>query len=429
LPHRGTLVKTQRMPNVMTWLRKRDHNAALGSATVAQLRPRSVARNATARPTRPADSTAPEWQRPRITIVVPTYKEVASLPHLIDRVARVRAQHALEIDMLIMDDDSQDGSVELIEARPETWVRIIVRTGQRGLSAAVLDGMQRAQGEMLVCMDADLSHPPECLPMMLRKLREGADFVVGSRYVKGGSTADDWGILRWLNSRAATAMARPLTAIRDPMAGFFALARKTYEQGRDFNPIGYKIGLELLVKCRCERVVEVPIHFENRRFGESKMTFKQQLLYLQHLRRLYIYKYGLWSQLLQFLVVGGIGTLVNLAALTGMMAGQVPIRTAVALAIWISMTSNFMLNRRFSFSFARHGSWWGQYLRFVAASSVGAVVNYALTVLLLNHFAHLPAQAAALVGIAVGTGINFAASRYLVFRNEHMRLSSSQPLH
>ncbi len=430
MPCDGALVKTQRMPNVMTWLRKRDHNAALASAAVTQLRPRTAAAavTATARSALTAGSIAAERQRPRVTIVVPTYKEVESLPHLIERVARVRSQHALDIDMLIMDDDSQDGSVELIEARPETWVCIVVRKQQRGLSAAVLDGLARARGDVLVCMDADLSHPPECLPLMLRKLRDGADFVVGSRYVKGGTTADDWGILRWLNSRVATAMARPLTNIRDPMAGFFALARNTYQQGRDFNPIGYKIGLELLVKCRCERVVEVPIHFENRRFGASKLTFKQQLLYLQHLRRLYIYKYGLWSQLLQFLAVGAIGTVVNLAALTGLLAAQVPIRAAVALAIGLSMSANFVLNRRFSFSFARRGSWGGQYLRFVAASSVGALVNYALTLVLLHHFPHLPAQGAALFGIAVGTGINFAASRYLVFRTEHMRLSSSPPL-
>jgi len=241
--------------------------------------------------------------------------------------------------------------------------------------------------------------------------------------VQGGTTADDWGLLRWLNSRAATALARPLTNIRDPMAGFFALARKTFEAGRDFNPIGYKIGLELLVKCRCERVVEVPIHFQNRRFGESKLTFRQQLLYLQHLRRLYIYKYGLWSQLVQFRVVGGVGTLVNLAVLTGLVAARVPVRAAVALAIGVSMTSNFVLNRRFSFSCARGGSWAQQYLRFVGASIMGALVNYALTLVLLNRFPGLLPQVAALVGIALGTGINFAASRYLVFRAVHLRLN------
>src|SRR5271167_4416512 len=96
----------------------------------------------------------------RLTLVVPTYKEAENLPHLIDRVAKVRDQHGLDIDMLVMDDDSRDGSVDLLAARRETWVRLISRTGERGLSAAVLDGLQIAQGDVLVCMDADLSHPP-----------------------------------------------------------------------------------------------------------------------------------------------------------------------------------------------------------------------------------------------------------------------------
>ncbi len=360
----------------------------------------------------------------RVTIVVPTYREAQNLPHLIERIARVRRSQALDIDLLIMDDDSRDGTEELIAARPEEWVRLVIRRRDRGLGAAVLEGLRLARGEVLVCMDADLSHPPESVPEMLGKLQQGADFVVGSRYVKGGTTSDDWGVLRWLNSRVATLLARPFSNTRDPMSGFFALRRGTFEAGRDFNPIGYKIGLELTVKCRCERVVEVPIHFENRRFGQSKLTFKQQLLYLQHLRRLYIYKFGLWSQLTQFLAVGAIGTVVNLAALTALSAVHVPLRAAVALAIWVAMSSNFVLNRRFSFSFARAGSWWGQYVRFVAASIGGALINYAVTVLLLGHIRGLLPQVAALAGIAMGTGINFAASRYLVFRTAHLRLTA-----
>ena len=228
---------------------------------------------------------------PSITIIIPTYEEAKNLPALIDRVARVRDTHGLAIDILIMDDDSRDGTVDLVAARPETWVELIVRTANRGLSEAVLDGLQRARGDVLVVMDADLSHPPEALPQMVQTLEAGADFVIGSRYVAGGST-DDGGVLRWLNSRVATLLARPLTAVRDPMAGFFALRRLTFEHGRAFDPVGYKIGLELIIKCRCERVVEVPIHFEHRRFGESKLTLKQQMLYLQHLRRLYAFKYG-----------------------------------------------------------------------------------------------------------------------------------------
>jgi dolichol-phosphate mannosyltransferase len=369
----------------------------------------------------PAGSIRPVRTAPSVTIVVPTFREVESLPHLINRVAKVREEHNLEIDMLIMDDDSRDGSAELVAARPEPWVKMVVRTADRGLSQAVLDGMRRATGDVLVCMDADLSHPPDAIPQMLAKLESGADFVVGSRYVHGGSTSDDWGFLRWLNSRVATLMARPLTSIRDPMAGFFALRRSTFEAGHDLNPVGYKICLELMVKCSCERVVEVPIHFEDRRFGHSKLTLKQQLLYLQHLRRLYIFKYGVWSQLMQFLVVGGLGTIVNLVALTMLIWTGLPMRASVAAAIFVAMCFNFVLNRRFSFSGARQGSRTRQFFGFVAASSVGAAVNYATTLFVLAHPMGLRPQTAALIGIAAGTLFNFVTSRYLVFRMSHVR--------
>ena len=235
------------------------------------------------------DETSVTQSLPSITIVVPTFEEAKNLPALIDRIAKVREDRGFTIDVLIMDDNSRDGSVELIAARQEEWVQLIVRTAARGLSQAALDGLQRARGDILVCMDADLSHPPEALPEMLRALENGADFVIGSRYIAGGST-DDGGILRWLNSRAATLLAWPLTSVSDPMAGFFALRRSTFDNGVDFNPVGYKIGLELMIKCGCERAVEVPIHFEHRRFGDSKLTVKQQLLYLEHLRRLYTFK-------------------------------------------------------------------------------------------------------------------------------------------
>ncbi len=310
-----------------------------------------------------------------VTVVVPTYKEVESLPYLIDRLAKVREMLAIPLDVLIMDDDSHDGSAELIASRPENWIQIIVRTTDRGLSAAVLDGLRRARGDLLVCMDADLSHPPEALPTMLKKLAEGADFVVGSRYTRGGTTSDDWGFIRWLNSRVATLMARPFVNIRDPMSGFFALTRTTFENGRDLNPIGYKIALELIVKCRCERTVEIPIHFEDRRFGKSKLTLKQQLL---------------------------------------------------AAAIFVSMCSNFILNRWLTFSFTRRGPWFRQFASFLGASVLGAVVNYALTLATLRHLPSWRPQAASLIGIAAGTAFNFAASRYLVFRTSHIRADAPQ---
>ncbi len=365
--------------------------------------------------------------QPSLSVVVPTYREVENLPSLIDRIAKVRHDHGLDLELLIVDDDSRDGTVELVASRPEAWLRLIVRTGARGLSEAVLEGLSQAQGEVLACMDADLSHPPESLPAMLQQVQAGADFVVGSRYVQGASTGEDWGILRRLNSRFATWLARPFTRIRDPMAGFFALPRTTYESSCDFNPVGYKIGLELMVKCHCERVVEIPIRFEDRKFGKSKLSLKQQLLFLKHLRRLFIFKYGFWAEFTQFSLVGGLGTLVNLLVLTLLLAVHVPARWSVGCAILVAMSCNFLLNRRYSFSLARGGAWWPQYVRFVAASSVAALLNYAVTMSVLTRIPDLAPQLAALFGIAVGTGVNFVASRYLVFEAAHARSGSDGP--
>ena len=235
----------------------------------------------------------------RISIVVPTFREVESLPSLIERIAQMRAAGAgaaerstnISIDeLLIVDDDSRDGTTELLAARSEPWIQLIVRTRDRGLSQSVLEGLRRARGDILVVMDADLSHPPEVIVDMVDALGQGADFVVGSRYVAGGSTADDWGLFRWVNSRVATLLARPLTKITDPMSGFFALPREVFERAEDPSPLGYKIGLELLVRCRCENVREVPIHFANRIHGKSKLTLREQILYVQHLTRLYRFK-------------------------------------------------------------------------------------------------------------------------------------------
>jgi dolichol-phosphate mannosyltransferase len=230
---------------------------------------------------------------PSVSIVVPTFREVEALPELIERVGALRSASSSILELLIVDDDSRDGTEELIRSRPESWVRLIVRKEDRGLSQAVLEGLRQARGDVLVVMDADLSHPPEVIPQMQDTLARGAEFVVGSRYIEGGTTADSWGLFRFINSRIATYLARPLTDITDPMSGFFALPRRVFERIESPNPLGYKIGLELIVRCRCQDVREIPIHFANRKHGESKLTLHQQFLYVRHLGRLYRYKLGL----------------------------------------------------------------------------------------------------------------------------------------
>lgn len=225
-----------------------------------------------------------------VSIVVPTYREVESLPELLERVGRLRAEALPGLELIIVDDDSRDGTEELIATRDLDWVTLIVRKTDRGLSQAVLAGLAAARGETLVVMDADSSHPPEVIPDMLAAIIAGADFVLGSRYIAGGTTADDWGFFRFINSQVATLLARPLTRVSDPMSGFFALPRAVYARADRPNPLGYKIGLELLVRCDCKDVREIPIHFASRAHGQSKLTLRQQLLYVRHVARLYRYR-------------------------------------------------------------------------------------------------------------------------------------------
>jgi dolichol-phosphate mannosyltransferase len=356
-----------------------------------------------------------------VTVVVPTYHEVESIPHLVARLKAVRESTGLDLEVLLMDDDSRDGSEELVAAMALPWVRLVTRKTNRGLSHAVLDGLALSDRDTLIVMDADLSHPPEKIPELMAALDQGNDVAVGSRFTEGGSTADDWGLLRWLNSRVATLMAMPLTTLSDPMSGFFAIRRSTVRAGRDFNPVGYKILLELIIKCRCGRVVDIPIHFDNRRFGESKLSLKEQLKYIQHLRRLYIYKYGTLFHLIQFLVVGASGLVVNLAALTVVLGVGVKEKPAVAIAIGVSMLWNFGLNRRFSFSYARDRSIFRQFFGFVAACLVGAVVNYFTTLRLWEVTRYK--QLAAVLGVLAGTFFNFIASRFVIFRAKHVKPS------
>src|SRR5262245_6904119 len=288
-----------------------------------------------------------------VSVIVPTYREAQNLPVLVPRVAAALAQAQYSFEIVIVDDNSPDATPQVCaELAKQFPVRLEVRTSERGLSSAVVHGMRLARGDTLVVMDADLSHPPEKIPELVQTLHAGADFVIGSRYVRGGATAEGWGLFRWLNSKVATLLAWPLTSARDPMAGFFALRRTTFEAADNLDPIGYKIALELLIKCRCKAVREVPIYFENRLHGSSKLSFKEQINYLRHLKRLYEFKFGDFARLLQFLIVGGTGMIVDLAFYV-LLLSWLPLGVARGLAIWVAMTWNFWLNRRITFSFAR----------------------------------------------------------------------------
>ena len=184
------------------------------------------------------------------------------------------------------------------------------RDPPRDLSLSVIQGMRRARFGRLVVMDADLSHPPERIGALLAALADNCDFAIGSRYAPGGEVDAGWGPWRRLNSRIATLLALPLVRCSDPMSGFFATDRRALPDLEQLRPIGYKIGLELMVRGRL-RVREVPIGFTDRDRGESKMNWRQQLNYLHHLHRLYRHRYGDAARLISFGIVGASGFVID----------------------------------------------------------------------------------------------------------------------
>ncbi len=229
-----------------------------------------------------------------ISIIIPTYNEKENIKKLIPRVFRVLEKAKIRGEVIIVDDNSPDGTAEEAEKLAKKFrVRVLKRKGKLGLSSAVLDGFRIASGDILGVMDADFSHPPEKIPEMLRYIRgsreSGYNMVIGSRKVKGGSI-EDWPIKRKLISKGATVLARPITRIKDPMSGFFMI-KKSVLRGAGLNPRGFKIALEIAVKGRHKgRITEIPIKFRDRRYGESKLGKKEIINYLLHLMKLYKYK-------------------------------------------------------------------------------------------------------------------------------------------
>jgi dolichol-phosphate mannosyltransferase len=356
---------------------------------------------------------------PELSVIVPTFREVENLPELLERIHGAVLLAGISCEILVVDDNSRDGTIEACDAlRRRHPVRLITRTTERGLSSAVVRGMREANGEILLVMDADLSHPPEKIPEMVAQLRKpGIDFVLGSRYVPGASTDEEWSLFRRMNSLVATGLAWPLTAVRDPMAGFFAIHRKTFvEHEALLDPVGYKIALEILVKCRCQGVKEVPIYFADRTKGESKLTFKVQVQYLRHLRRLYDFRFPTLANFLLFTLVGASGLVIDLICYSAAM-GVMSKGPARAIAIWIAMTWNFAFNRNITFAYTRDEDILSQYGRFCLSCMLGAFVNWLVSMSLVTTLPWFADHAliAALPGVAAGLLFNFTICRWAVF--------------
>lgn len=366
-------------------------------------------------------------QTPDISFIVPTYGEAANLELLVEHIQTGLQDSELSWELIIANDDSGDNTAAVCNHLAATApVRLLNRTENRGLALAVIDGVNEATGEIIVVMDADQSHPSSVVPQMVQLLREDkADFVLGSRKINAASVDEKWPLIRHLGTFFATTLVAPLVAVKDPLAGFFALRRTDWPQ-KKLQPLGFKIALELMVRGSFarERIVEVPIHFSDRKVGKSKMGWRELNNYLRHVLMLYCFRWPL----LRFFMHGGVGTLgllIDLSVYFLLQAGGVSHLWARGISYWPATTSNWWLNRVYTYCDRPLRSKWQQWFEFIQVTLIGFFVNYGtyhlLTTQVAWFFEHK--TVALLIGVVVGLAINFIGSNLQVYGNKHQHLS------
>jgi dolichol-phosphate mannosyltransferase len=228
-------------------------------------------------------------ETPVISLVIPTFNESANIGELLARLTE--ALPAAPCEVIFVDDSTDDTPAVITAAAGHSRLAVSVRhreSAAGGLGGAVALGLRAASGPWIVVMDADLQHPPSLVPdLVAAGERTDADLVVATRYAGGGSRAGLDGGFRKVASGGSTALAkalfpRRLGNVSDPMSGFFAV-RATSLDADVLRPLGYKILLELIVRCRLGRITEVPYQFQDRFAGESKANFGEGLRFLRHL--------------------------------------------------------------------------------------------------------------------------------------------------
>lgn len=224
------------------------------------------------------------------SLVVPTLNEAGNIDQLLTALTDALRGTPYEYEIVVVDDGSTDGTVERVRdwTKRDARVRLFSRTGGRGLAGAVLYGWSQSRANLLGVIDADLQHPPELLPELLKQT-EHADIAIASRYARNQGTKG-WNPLRAAVSRLSTLAASPLLSkknlqVTDPMSGFFVIRRRCIE-GLAFQTTGFKLLLEILVRGRIKTAREIPYQFGLRRAGRSKASASVAFHYLHLLGRL-----------------------------------------------------------------------------------------------------------------------------------------------
>ncbi|TSC59580.1 MAG: dolichol-phosphate mannosyltransferase [Candidatus Peregrinibacteria bacterium Greene0416_62] len=362
-----------------------------------------------------------------LSLILPTFNESENLPELLPKIRS--ALSSVPHEIIVVDDDSPDSTWKVAQELSQQLgdVHVIRRIGRRGLSSAVIEGFLAAKGDVLAVMDADGQHDTELLGKLHAAVQQQGGIAIGSRYVAGGSVGA-WDERRYMLSRIATRMALSLCAVKakDPMSGFFAIDRKAFEEVLPrLNPKGFKILLDLLVHVpKTTHVTELPFTFATRKHGESKLSRRVQLEFLEYL---YDVSLGNWIPLtfVKYCIVGALGVGVHLTAylfLSAFFSHGLPLTLmgfslALLGAIETAIIFNFWLNNLWTFAHAKLQGFAliPGFLKYNFACVFGALANYAVSTYLFSH--GIGEIVSVIIGASAGIIWNYTMSRMFAWKN------------
>lgn len=399
-----------------------------GSLQVSEITPVSSGLNA-------HQAVPPRTYQVSFSLVIPTYNESKNIRAIAEILSGLLDQ-ALpgDYELIVVDDNSPDRTWELAQALISEYpqLRVMRRTEERGLSTAVIRGWQAAKGRVLGVIDGDLQHPPAVLLQLLTAIEQGADLAVASRHIEGGGVSS-WSFIRRFLSRGAQTLGliilpQVVGRVSDPMSGYF-MVRRSAIAGHTMSPIGYKILIEVLGRGKIDEIAEVGYEFQERREGESKVTWKQYVEYLQHLLKLRLSQGRIGrlrqrfpiGRFIRFGLVGGSGVFVDLAVFHVLrrFIGLGLTRSTI-ISAEVAIINNFLWNDAWTFSdmSSQQKGWRKRIKRFLKFNLVclagvilqTLIVNFLFNVLGINEYL------AKVIAIAIVTLWNFWINLKLSWR-------------
>jgi dolichol-phosphate mannosyltransferase len=363
-----------------------------------------------------------------IVIVIPTYNERANIELLIQALEDQFSflDHTLAI--LVVDDNSPDGTGDCVRGLRQTYDNVHVLSGaKKGLGAAYIRGMRYAlenlSADAVIEMDADFSHQPADVPRLVTGLEAGKDFIIGSRYVKGGKIPDNWGWWRKTLSRWGNIFARHLAGlyrVRDCTAGFRAIRASILRQ-INFDALkvqGYAFQIALLNQAMLLKatIEEIPVEFIDRERGETKLGLAD---IVEFFLNVWWIRFQASRTFLKFALVGLSGALVNLLCFMLLMRLGINKFVASPLAIELSILNNFLWNNYWTFKPRNsEDSLWFKGLKFKSVSLLALTISY--TTFLLSSLAFPEVQPVILQGAAIIPAglVNYFLNSYWTFRDQ-----------